>query len=281
MFNPSRSSLFVAGLTAALGLGACSSDDVDDVEMRVALDEAIASGEAQGAETDLLDLTTNEGDPPDGAPTRGRLRGPGLRDHMRGLIASQLPCSTLEDLGENTLRITFGTAERPCTFRESSWSGVVTVSYESTDDATIITHAYDGVTNGKVQFDGTSEVTRTDEQRHIVNEFTFQGRRGTFSSSSDRIHTPMPGGLGVHIDGTRDVERPTGIAHVDIIEVEIARGDVVPQDGSYVRTAPDGREMTMTFARLDADTIEVTIVGGRHDRVFEVDAGGRIHDRRR
>lgn len=286
MPDPIRlSALVAASIGASLGLGACDSPDVDDVEMRAAIDEAVASGEAQHAEIDLLDLTTDldpGGEHPKGdSPLRGLLEGPRLRDHMRGLIASQLPCSTLEDLDDDTLQITLGSSERPCTFRGAEWSGVIVVSYQADDDIVTIEHEYLAVTNGKVQLDGTSVVERTDAQRHVVNDFTFQGPRGTFHSSSDRIHTPMADGLGMHIEGTRDVERPRGLAHIDIVDVEVARGDVVPQDGSYVLTTPEGREMTMTFARLDADTILVTVTGGKHDREFEVDAGGRIRDRRR
>lgn len=264
-------------LAATLALGACAPDDADDLEMRASIDEAIAVGEAHGAETDLLDLTA--GEDAGGPPLRGLLAGPRLRDHMRGLIASQLPCSTIEAIGDTTLRITFGTAEQTCTFRGAEWSGVVTVSYRATEDGVTIEHELDHVTNGKVELDGTAVALRTEAQRHVVTDFTFTGKRGTFHAASDRIHTPLADGSGVHIDGTRDVERPRGLVHVDIVDIEIARGDVVPQDGSYVVTAPDGRELTMTFARQDEDTILVTVAGAR-ERTFEVDAGGRVRDHR-
>lgn len=52
-----------------------------------------------------------------------------------------------------------------------------------------------------------------------------------------------------------------------------------PTSRSPVVTAPDGRELTLTFAREDEDTILVT-VSGAHLRTFEVDASGRIGDRR-
>ena len=46
----------------------------------------------------------------------------------------------------------------------------------------------------------------------------------------------------------------------------------MPQDGSFVIIRPDGREMTMTFARVDDDTILVTVTNrGEHERSFEVD----------
>jgi hypothetical protein len=271
------SSLVAASLGATLGLGACAPDDADDQDLRASIDEAIAVGEAHGAEIDVLDLTA--GEEAGGNPMRGLLAGPRLRDHMRGLIASQLPCSTIETVADDTLRITFGTAELPCTFRGAEWSGVVTVSYTATDVGMTIEHELENVTNGKVALTGTSVVDHTDESRHVVTDFTFTGRRGTFHAASDRIHTPLADGSGIHVDGTRDVERSKGTVHVDIVDIEVAKGDVVPQDGSYVVTAPDGRELTMTFARKDEDTILVTVSGAR-ERTFEVDAGGRIRDHR-
>lgn len=270
------SSLVAVSIGTTLGLGACAPDDADDQEMRSSIDEAIAVGEAHDAEIDVLDLTAGENG--GGAPLRRLLAGPLLRDHMRGLIASQLPCSTIETVDDDALRITFGTATTPCTFRGAQWAGVVTVSYLATDTGITTEHELEGVTNGKVELTGTSVVEHTQTQRHVVTDFTFTGRRGTFHAASDRIHTPLADGSGVHVDGTRDVERPHGTVHVDIVDALVARGDVVPQDGSYVVTAPDGRELTMTFARKDEDTILVT-VSGAHERTFEVDAGGRTHDR--
>src|SRR5262249_4482028 len=161
-------------------------------------DEAIAVGEAHGAETDLLDLTA--GEDAGGFPLRGLLAGPRLRDHMRGLIASQLPCATIEATDDDTLRITFGTADATCTFRDAEWSGVVAVSYHATEDGVTIEHELDDVTNGKVALTGRSVVERTDAQRHVVTDFTFTGKRGTFHAASDRIHTPLADGSGIHID---------------------------------------------------------------------------------
>lgn len=253
---------------------ACSVEEVGDNEMRSAVDEMVASGDAHELESDLFDLTTATDDAPDGAARRRHL----LRDRMHELIASQIPCSTLTRVGDDTLVIDFGTLEDECTFRGRTWAGVVTVSYAIEGESTIVKHAYDGVTDGRAEIDGTAVVIRTQEQRHVVTEFVFDGPRGRFTSSSDRVHRPLADDAGVQIDGTRDWQRERGRVHVDIDGVEVRRGDSVPQDGSFVITRPDGREMTMTFARVDDDTILVTVTGGERERSFEVGSDGDIRE---
>lgn len=266
-----RHTPLIAICTVAL-LAACDNADVPDDEMRSAVDEIVATGAAQDVESDLLELTTlDDGD----EPTRDRH---GLRDRMHALIASQIPCSTITTVGEDTLVIDFGTLDDECTFRDRTWAGVVTIAYASEADAVVATHDFDGITDGRVTIDGSATVTRTGESRHIVTDFTFDGPERGFTVKSDRVQTPLDGDEGVHIDGTRDFAGEHGERHVDIEGVEVRRGDSVPQAGSFAITRGDGRELTMSFARIDDETIAVTVDGPKGERVFEVDDDDNIRD---
>jgi len=51
--------------------------------------------------------------------------------------------------------------------------------------------------------------------------------------------------------------------------VELRWVDPVPQAGSYVLTTPADRSLTMSFARIDATTIKVTIESG--SKSFDID----------
>lgn len=261
--------LCVAALAAA-----CDTDDVRDDELRSAVDEVVATGEANGLESDLLELTTtDDGDP----PTRDGDRH-GLRDRMHALIASQIPCSTLTRVGEDTLVIDFGTLDDECTFRDRTWAGIVTISYADKGDTMVAIHDFDGITDGKVTIDGTATVTRTGDSRHIVTEFSFDGPERDFTVHGDRVQTPLPDGSGVRIDGTRDWVREKGEVQLDIDGVEVRRGDSVPQAGSYAVTRPNGAVLTMTFARADDEHIVVTVDGPKGEKVFTVDDDDRIRD---
>jgi hypothetical protein len=258
----------VAALAAA-----CDTDDVRDDEMRSAVDEVVATGEAHGLESDLLELTTtDDGEDP---PSRDHH---GLRDKMHALIASQIPCSTLTKVGEDTLVIDFGTLDDECTFRDRTWAGIVTISYATKGDAIVATHDFDGITDGRVTIDGSATVTRTGESRHIVTDFSFDGPEHGFTATSDRVQTPLADGSGVHIDGTREWMREHGKVHVDIEGVEVRRGDSVPQAGSYEITREGGNVLTMSFTRADDENIVVTVDGPKGEKVFTVDDDDHIRD---
>lgn len=41
---------------------------------------------------------------------------------------------------------------------------------------------------------------------------------------------------------------------------------------------PKDKQIVMSFERLDADTIEVRLSGGRRDRIFHVSSTGAVDD---
>ncbi len=54
------------------------------------------------------------------------------------------------------------------------------------------------------------------------------------------------------------------------------RLDPVPAAGRYTLTNPDLKPLVLSFNRLDADTIQVTVRGARKDFVFNVSRAGEV-----
>ncbi len=88
-----------------------------------------------------------------------------------------------------------------------------------------------------------------------------------------RSEAPLDGDFsaGVIVNGTREMTAEEGDATMSEIDLEIVSGELVPQAGSIIHSGPMG-EVTMTFARVDDATIEVSVSGERGDESFEVDA---------
>lgn len=258
------------GLSLALGASACDlgTDEATATEMRQAMDEVALTGEAQGLEDGLVEITTSF------------TIGAGVEaivEEVRSFAESQAPCSTVESPEPGTLVIDFGVLGDSCAYRGKTYAGVATVTFEVTDDAVLVTHAYDGITNGRVTLDGDARVTWQDRSRRVETDLTFTGEHGTLEVESDRTQTPLGGlGDGIQVVGTRDWTSPRGSWALDIDDVQMRAVDPVPQAGSYSLTTPQEHVLGLSFERIDEDTIEVTMTGGRRDRVFQVTSIGDV-----
>ena len=247
-----------------------AAGNVTNTEMRMAVDDVVATGQANSLEDGVVEITTSF------TIGAGLLQ---VAQTVRSFVESQIPCSTVSSPDDNTLVIDFGALEDQCTFNGRTFAGTVTVSFEPGDDSVVIHHTYDGITDGRATLDGTADVTWTTDSRHIVTDFSFTNARGSFTARSDRTQTRIGAiGEGITVDGDRDWHGPNGDWHLEIEGVEIRAADPVPQDGSYQLTLPSGKELTMSFDRIDADTIEIHVEGGRRDRVFRVTEAGDVQE---
>lgn len=75
---------------------------------------------------------------------------------------------------------------------------------------------------------------------------------------------------GVIVNGTRTMSAERGDASITETDLEIVAGERVPQAGTIVHNSPHG-EVTLSFSRIDDDTIEVSVSGDRGEQVFLVD----------
>ncbi|MBK6921531.1 MAG: hypothetical protein IPH07_29295 [Deltaproteobacteria bacterium] len=267
----SLSAIALASVVA--GAGGCEFEQASAAEMRMAVDESVATGEASNLEDDIFEITTDF------------TIGQGLADaaaHIRGVLESQMPCSTISAPDAETLVVDFGTLDDACSYEGRTYAGVVTLHFSHDDASVTVEHGYDGLTNGRATLDGTATVTWTPAEdggvtRHIVSSLDHTGPRGSFHSDADRTqHFGADRGAGVFsVEGTRTWEGPRGQTHAEwtaTIDLDFA----VPVDGSAVIDTPKGHELTLGFAQIDDDTVEVTVSGGRRDRVFRVTQAGSV-----
>lgn len=194
-------------------------------------------------------------------------------ENMRDFVRSQVPCATAALSDDQVLGIDFGARGAGCTWRGRTYTGRVEVQVDRVEDGIIeITHSWFDLSDGAVTVNGGATVTwdRAAVTRRVQHELAWESARGTGSASGDRTQQPLEGG-GLQIDGSRNwtgVEGGTWTLSID--GVEARRLDPVPQAGSYALTSPAGKALSMTFARLDATTIEVTIAAGERRFSFNV-----------
>jgi len=267
---------FLVALPAfALLNAACPADD-DDVtleEASEAVTEATLASQASILAEGSIELTTSF--------TLGQAVEEAAEE-IRGFVVTQLPCAEVVRDG-STVSISYGAAGDTCSWHGQSFSGThrVTVTRAAEQDV-LVHHEWDGVSNGRVEVNGTADVTwNLDAQtRHVVHELTWtrlsDGRTGT--GTGDRLQSPLGGDWseGIVVDGQREWDGQRGDWKLGINEVEWRWDDAVPQSGSYVTTTPTNKTITMRFVRIDADTINVTIEGPRRDFEFNVNKVGDV-----
>jgi hypothetical protein len=266
----------VLAALAALAAGACKVEALTAAEARVALEEVVLSGQALSLTSGSVEIATN-------FTIGGAVEA--AAEELRAFIASQLPCARITVAGA-TLGIEYGVNPGNCTYNGHTWSGSHTVTIASAAAGSLVVdHEWDGLSNGVVTVSGTAHVTWSSatSSRTVDHELHWRrladGREGT--GGGHRVQTVLSGGLveGIRVDGQRYWEGASGRWDLDIDNVEMRWVDPVPQSGTYSLDTPFGKSATLTFSRVDADTIAVTFATGRVDFTFNVTSAGAITDR--
>jgi hypothetical protein len=254
-------------------LAGCDRGDASAVEVRMAVDEVVATGQADALEQDVLEISTSFTLGDAAAVARGKIEA---------FIASQSPCSTVTADGDGGLVIDFGGLGDACTYKGRTFAGVLEIRVEVGADATVVRHDFQGLTDGARTLDGTAEVTWTAASRRVVTDLALDREGGRTELAADRTQRWIDPDVGreggIVVDGTRDWSSDRGDFALVIDGVELRPVDPVPQAGSYALTLPSGAQVGMSFARVDADTIEVRVDGARRDRVFLVTSAGDIDE---
>ncbi len=242
-------------------------------EATAALEQASDAGQAEGLTATSVDISTNF--------TIGKAVKEGA-DELRAFIGTQLPCAdvTLEDA---TLTVVYGAKAGNCSYRGHQFSGTHVIGIERNEDAQVeVHHEWIDFSNGVVSLDGTADVTwnLSDKTRRVKHQsqWTHLASGRTGMGSGDRLQSALAGGLseGIRVEGERTWDGAKGHWELAIDGVELRWTDPVPQAGSYTLTTPFEKTVSMSFDRVDTDTIKVTVAGPKRDFSFNVSKLGVI-----
>jgi hypothetical protein len=200
---------------------------------------------------------------------------------IRTFIQQQLPCAEITLAGA-TLTITYGARPGTCTYRGHTYTGQHIIKVARNEDDIEVDHEWKDLSNGTVKVTGTAQVTWSfdDKTRHVVHDVTWtrisDGRTGR--GTGDRTQRPLAGGLaeGIQIDGNRTWTGRAGRWDLAIEGVQARWEDPVPQAGTYRLASPKGRSLSLSFQRVDADTIKVTLASGDKSFSFDVSKLGVV-----
>jgi hypothetical protein len=265
----------LAGLTACLP-GPEETEALTWDEAKLALDETVDAGRGELFVAEPIELSTSFtiGQAVDAAA-----------EELHAWLESQLPCAELA-LDGATLTMDLGDLGDACSYQGHTYAGLIDLTVaDASPEHVLVQHGWRGLTNGQETVDGTADVSWTQADtltRHIVHELTWSDPTGrTIDATGDReqrLLDPSAGAAGgIGIVGTRDWVSETGSWHLDIEDVELLLTDAVPYTGAYVVTNPDGKVLTMSFARQDADTITVSIDGTFIPFEFNVTSTGAVY----
>lgn len=269
-----RAASLFALLTVPFALSACPKDgELTAAQAQESLEEAQASSQAEGLTSATVDISTNF--------TIGEAVEQAAQD-LKTFIGSQLPCADVSSSG-STLTVVYGAKAGNCVYRGHTFSGTsaITITKDDMNDV-IVDHVWTKLSNGVIQLDGTAHVTwsASDKTRHITHDLTWTqlatGRTG--EGTGDRTEQALAGGIaqGFQVDGSRSWKGSRGTWDLAIDGVQMQWTDPVPQAGTYSLSTPFDKTVSMSFNRVDADTIKVTVSGPKHEFSFNVSKAGAV-----
>lgn len=263
--------LTVAALPLALGAGPCGGGEEEEPvtadEATEALDEMATAEQALTLASGSVEIATDF--------TIGEAVERAAED-VRDFVGTQLPCAEVTLEGA-TLNVEYGALPGNCTWRGQTYEGRHSMTFVSAEPGSLVVdHEWEEFTNGVVSVTGTAHVSWSSAalERRVTHELTWtrlaDGRVGV--GSGDRTQRALAGGLaeGVRIDGERSWTSGERTWQVEIDGVEARWVDAVPQAGSYWLTNPAGKVLELSFARVDEDTIAVTLSSGGRSFTFDV-----------
>jgi hypothetical protein len=270
-----RPNLLAVGLTAGFAaalLPACWDRPLTATEEWQSLTAAIQSYQAEALTSDIVEITTDF------------TLGQAVQDaaaELRDFLESQIDCSTVT-LSQATLTIDFGDLDDACTWNGRTYAGVATVQLVSaSSDGAEVHHTWAGITDGSLTVDGDATVTwdLSAFSRRVEHQLTWTNEDGdVLVGTGDRTQALLDPTVGIwggiSIDGQRAWTHNGQAWTLDIDGVLARAQDPVPYAGAYVLTTPSGKTATLTFERVDTDTIALTLSGGEEERVWHVTATG-------
>lgn len=266
------------GMAATLCLGGCELQEMGVLEALDALDQLNRSGRGEQATADVIAVSTDF------------TIGGALQDAAEAIAEfweSQAPCTTVTLEGA-TATIDYGTLDDACTWNGRTYAGINTIGVSSTTPGELaVDHAWSGFTDGQITLDGEAVVTWSgqDWTRRVVTDHAFTDEQGErIDVHGDHVAGRIDEGVpvwrsGFTLEGIREWSTRRGDWSLTMEGLELMLIDPAPQTGTSVVTAPNGKQLTVIYDRVDEDTISATLVGIRGgDRVYHISRLGEVSE---
>ena len=262
-----------------LAPGPCQKDDeaLTGREATLAVKEAALASEAATLVTGSIEIATTftMGDALEKAA-----------EEIRSFVRSQLPCAEVTLINENkTVRIVYGAQPGDCTYRGHTYAGEHSISVASTAPGSVqVQHTWEDFNNGRVSVSGAADVTWSAAAKTRTVNHQLRWTRlsdGVWGEGAGhREQAALAGGFleGIEVNGSRSWTGAEGSWRLDIDAVRARWVDPVPESGAYVLDTPFDKTLSLSFARVDEDTIAVTVASGGRDFTFNVTKLGAISD---
>lgn len=269
-------------VVAVCGAAGCfDTEEMGILEALDALEQVSRSGAGDEATTDVIEVSTDftiGGALADAAAT------------IASFWESQAPCATVT-LADAVLTVDYGDLGDTCLWNGHTYAGVTTVTVRSTTPGELeVDHDWNAFSNGDVTVDGGAVVTWSgnDWTRHVVTDHTVVLHTeddAVIDVHGDHVSGRIDDGLpvwksGFTLDGDRTWTTEDGEEWTLTMEgLELMLLDPAPQTGSIAVIAPNGKTLTITYARVDDDTISATLSGLRGgDRVYHISKLGLVKE---
>jgi hypothetical protein len=242
-------------------------------EAQQAVEEASLASQAENLTSASVEITTSF--------TIGQAVEAAAQE-IRDFIASQLPCAEIV-LDGATLSVTYAAKAGNCTYRGHTFSGTHAIAVEKNDTGEVLVHhTWSDLSNGRVTLNGSADVTWNfqDKSRSVVHTAEWKRVSDGFSVTGEgnRTQTVLEGGIleGIQVDGSRSWTSSRGQWDLGIDAVQMRWVDPVPQSGSYTLSTPKNKTLSLSFERVDEDTIQVTVGNGKKSFSFNVTKIGSV-----
>jgi hypothetical protein len=269
--------LVVPLLVAASG---CGEEALTAKEALMALEEVALSSQAETSSNGTVEIATNF--------TIGQAVE-NAAEELEEFILSQLPCAEIT-LDGAVLTIEYGVhPEEDCEYHGQTYTGSHSIEVVSAQEGNLVVHhEWDKLANQKVEVSGTADVTWSsiEGSRNVVHQLDWKRLSDGFevTGTGDRTQTALNGDIfeGFAVEGNRAWTSERGDWDLDIAGLEARWIDPVPQAGTLDLTTPfegksgDLKTATLTFERVDEDTISVTVASGDKSFSFNVTKNGAI-----
>lgn len=256
---------------AAMFVAAGCKNGLTSAEARAALEESSVDSQAAALTSSSAEIGTHF--------TIG-MAVENAANELKTFIESQLPCArvTLENA---TLAVEYGANAGSCLYMGKTFSGTHAISVMRNEmNDVLVHHIWTDLSDGNVTVSGSADVTWSvsAESRHVVYEFDWERMSDSKSGTGtgDVTQTALADGVqtGIEVNGNRAWTGQSGSWNLAIDGVQMRWIDPIPQAGRYTLSTPFDKEATLTFERLDGNTIKATLESRRNTFSWNVTALG-------